>query len=70
MADLKQLRRIVDKLGITLAGLEYRIGQDVTDKGDIGFNAADAGFAQRTQGLTAGALKVLSSVVILTSRLS
>ena len=57
LADGEQLRRVINELGIALASLEDRIGQDVADEGDVGLDAADSGLTQGTQCLAASALK-------------
>ena len=51
--DLKQLRRLVDELGVALAADERGMGQNIGDKGDVGLDAADTDLVDGAGGLAA-----------------
>ena len=55
LGDIEELRRFVNEFGIALSFTEGLVGQNIGDKGDIGFYTAHAGFAQGAQGFVAGA---------------
>src|SRR5699024_2663292 len=55
--DVKELGRLVDKLGVALARLEGGVGQNVGDEGNIGLDAPDVLLADGPHGLAADTLK-------------
>ena len=57
LLQLKQFRRLVDELGVALAGNEGGIFQDVGDEGDVGLHAADVDFVDGAGGLAADGLE-------------
>ena len=57
--DIKQLRRLVDELGMAAARHEIRMGQNVGDEGDVGLDAPHPYLVDGTGRLAAGGGKIM-----------